>query len=317
MRILIATPIPPALMRRARSGGCSMRSSSGSPSATRSPSPPSPARRSSTCGPSTGSSRAEWTSTSRGGSSPRVPSAGAVAAASPAAGCAAASRGAPCGSGSRGSSGILDELLASRRFDLVAVEDNAIGGAYRFGAASADGADRARGTPAAPVQVVCRLLERAGPWAPRRAGLAPLAGLSAGDLAPLRPHPGVHAARRRGDRGNRSRAGRPCPRQPVRRRVAAALDPAPDSSRELVFIGNFSHAPNVDGALWLGGEIMPILRSTSPASASRSSGPGRRARCGRSRPPTSRVTGLVEDTPPYLSRRRSCSRRCGSAAGCA
>ena len=39
------------------------------------------------------------------------------------------------------------------------------------------------------------------------------------------------------------------------------LPPSPPSSRELVFVGNFTHPPNVDGALWLGTEIMPGLRA--------------------------------------------------------
>lgn len=45
--------------------------------------------------------------------------------------------------------------------------------------------------------------------------------------------------------------------------------PAPaDFKREekgtLLFVGNFTHAPNVDAALWLGHEIMPLLRTRCP-----------------------------------------------------
>src|SRR5439155_25909855 len=39
------------------------------------------------------------------------------------------------------------------------------------------------------------------------------------------------------------------------------LPPAPASSPELLFMGNFTHPPNVDAALWLGSEIMPLLRA--------------------------------------------------------
>ena len=150
-----------------------------------------------------------------------------------------------------------------------------------------DGADRARGAPTAAVPLVGRLLERAGPRPPRRAGLAPLAGLSAGDLAPLRPHPGVHAARRRRDRGNRARAGRPCPRQPLRRRVARAARPgARLLARARLRRQLLARPERRRRALAREARSCRSCASTSPASASRSSGPGRRARCARSRPPT-------------------------------
>lgn len=49
---------------------------------------------------------------------------------------------------------------------------------------------------------------------------------------------------------------------------AVALPPPADPRREepasLLFVGNFTHRPNVDAALWLGREVMPELRARRP-----------------------------------------------------
>jgi glycosyltransferase involved in cell wall biosynthesis len=42
------------------------------------------------------------------------------------------------------------------------------------------------------------------------------------------------------------------------------LDDRVEDEHALLFVGNFTHAPNVDAALWLGGEIMPRLRQLHP-----------------------------------------------------
>lgn len=39
-----------------------------------------------------------------------------------------------------------------------------------------------------------------------------------------------------------------------------AADPGREQEGQLIFVGNYTHAPNVDAALWLGQEIMPRLR---------------------------------------------------------
>ena len=46
--------------------------------------------------------------------------------------------------------------------------------------------------------------------------------------------------------------------------VPAVADPKREQPDEVVFIGGFGHPPNVDAALWLGNEIMPLLRSLRP-----------------------------------------------------
>jgi glycosyltransferase involved in cell wall biosynthesis len=42
--------------------------------------------------------------------------------------------------------------------------------------------------------------------------------------------------------------------------LPAPIDPALEDKGHLLFVGNFTHPPNVDAALWLGHDIMPLLR---------------------------------------------------------
>ena len=82
--------------------------------------------------------------------------------------------------------------------------------------------------------------------------------------------------------------------------VPAVLPPAPSTSREIVFVGNFTHPPNVDAALWLASEIMPRLRASGAQASLRVVGPWA--------PPAVRalgcqdvhVTGAVDDLRPVL-----------------
>lgn len=46
--------------------------------------------------------------------------------------------------------------------------------------------------------------------------------------------------------------------------LPSKLDPGKVEPMRLLFVGNYTHAPNVDAALWLGREIMPLLRSRCP-----------------------------------------------------
>ncbi len=43
--------------------------------------------------------------------------------------------------------------------------------------------------------------------------------------------------------------------------LPAPLDAEREQPGQLLFVGNFTHPPNVDAALWLGHEIMPLLRA--------------------------------------------------------
>jgi glycosyltransferase involved in cell wall biosynthesis len=46
--------------------------------------------------------------------------------------------------------------------------------------------------------------------------------------------------------------------------LPAPLDPALEDDRTMLFVGNFTHPPNRDAALWLSAEIMPALRRLHP-----------------------------------------------------
>lgn len=43
-----------------------------------------------------------------------------------------------------------------------------------------------------------------------------------------------------------------------------SADPCDEEHNTIVFVGGFAHLPNVDAALWLGREIMPLLRAYCP-----------------------------------------------------
>jgi glycosyltransferase involved in cell wall biosynthesis len=81
---------------------------------------------------------------------------------------------------------------------------------------------------------------------------------------------------------------------------AAPLDG--DEANTIVFAANFSHHPNVDAALWLTREIMPMLRRSTPGV--------RLTLVGSAPPPHVRalacddiaVTGWVQEIEPYLQR---------------
>jgi glycosyltransferase involved in cell wall biosynthesis len=84
--------------------------------------------------------------------------------------------------------------------------------------------------------------------------------------------------------------------------LPAPLAPAPDSSRELLFLGNYTHPPNVDGALWLGREIMPILRTRCPGVRLSIAGPWPPPEVRALAATDVRVEGLVEDLTPCFER---------------
>ena len=80
--------------------------------------------------------------------------------------------------------------------------------------------------------------------------------------------------------------------------------PSPEQQEpgSLLFVGNFTHEPNVDAALWLGNEIMPLLRQQCP---------GVRLALVGIYPPSAvrllacddiQVTGPVPEIEPYFAR---------------
>lgn len=196
---------------------------------------------------------------------------------------------------------IIDGLLARRTFDVVAVEDNAMG-PYRFGST----------TPTVFTEHEVR--RPRPPRVPRGAPVEVARGLVAEQdwhrwpkyqRRVWRKFDLVQAFTAR----DAAAIGSLAPDLAARVRVnpfgidlPAVLAPAPDSSREVLFVGNYTHPPNVDGVLWLGREIMPLLRERSPGVRLSIIGPS---------PPTEvralaggdiRVQGMVEDLTPYFER---------------
>jgi len=46
--------------------------------------------------------------------------------------------------------------------------------------------------------------------------------------------------------------------------LPTAAEPSKQRENTILFVGNYTHPPNVDAALWLGHEIMPFLRKLNP-----------------------------------------------------
>jgi glycosyltransferase involved in cell wall biosynthesis len=84
--------------------------------------------------------------------------------------------------------------------------------------------------------------------------------------------------------------------------LPAAADPAREEADTIIFNGWFGHPPNVDAALWLGHEIMPLLRARRPGIRLTIVGdrPSEAVRALAGEDIT--VTGRVPMVEPYLER---------------
>jgi glycosyltransferase involved in cell wall biosynthesis len=194
---------------------------------------------------------------------------------------------------------IVDRLGRDRRFDLIQIEDNAMG-AYRYpdhvatvltehevrvGAASSR---EAEGGPASSPL----LRFEASRWSAyqrrvwrRFDRIQVFTERDAAALRTLAP-----------DIAERIRVN------PFGVTVGPAADPALEAEGEVVFVGAFHHPPNVAAARWLGREIFPLLRQLSPRAHLTivGSDPPRpvRALAG----PAITVTGWVPRVEPWLER---------------
>lgn len=196
---------------------------------------------------------------------------------------------------------LLNRLLADRRFDLIQIEDNAMAGYdYKLGIptvltehevryyAERRGDDDASAHRSTPQQLfaagerrrwrryqaaVWQRFDRVQVFTPRDA--AAICAIAPAVAPRLRVNP-----------------------------FGVALPPGTDQSctvdNTIVFVGGFNHWPNVDAALWLGNEIMPLLRASRP---------GVHLSIVGSQPPPSvrqlaatdiTVTGRVPSVEPYL-----------------
>lgn len=158
---------------------------------------------------------------------------------------------------------ILDRLLAERRFDLVAVEDNAMG-IYRY-------------RTTAPTIFTEYEVRRPRPvsWSGWSESGPLRWALGEADWRRWRRY--QRSVWRRFDRvqvftaGDAARATAIAPELVGKLRInpfsvdtPPMADPRRQEEGTLLFVGNFTHPPNVDAALWLGGAIMPRLRELAP-----------------------------------------------------
>ena len=196
---------------------------------------------------------------------------------------------------------VLDRLLAHRPFDLINVEDSAMG-MYGYGT----------GTPRVftEYEVVRRgeLLRAA-----REAGLQVRGAVSVVD--------GFRWPRyqRRVWRGfdriqvltpdDREAAARIAPELRDRLRVVPYGVIAPEASaagREepgrVLFVGSFMHPPNVDAVHWLVDDIMPILRKAVPGVRLTVVGDDPRGHLAGLAGPDVHLTGFVPEIDPYVER---------------
>ncbi len=112
----------------------------------------------------------------------------------------------------------------------------------------------------------------------RRARLAQAAALPAAGLARLRPCPGLQPPRRRAIAELAPEVAARVRVSPFGLTLPAAADPAREQPDSLLFVGNFTHQPNRDAALWLAREIMPALLAQHPGARLRIVGSALRPR---------------------------------------
>jgi glycosyltransferase involved in cell wall biosynthesis len=194
----------------------------------------------------------------------------------------------------RGLQPVLDRLLAEQSFDVIAVEDNAAA-IYDFGSTTAvvfteHEVRRPRGfrLSARPSTVLSELDWRRWPAYHRSTWgrfdlIQVFTERDAASIRELMP-----------SLDGRVRVN------PFGLELPKALRPVAPSSRELAFVGNFTHPPNVDAALWLGSEIMPALRAQGVAARLTVVGPAAPESVDALACDDIRVTGRVDDVRPYL-----------------
>jgi len=158
---------------------------------------------------------------------------------------------------------LLDRLAASRRFDVVAIEDSAMS-VFRFppGVPTVFTEHEAFRAPA-PSWRSSRLSERpqrlleAIDW--RRWDDFQQQSWRDFDLVQVFSDSDAREIETQApDLANRIRVN------PFGIDLPEPLDPAREIPGTVLFVGNFTHPPNRDAALWLHGEIMPALRSHHP-----------------------------------------------------
>jgi glycosyltransferase involved in cell wall biosynthesis len=158
---------------------------------------------------------------------------------------------------------ILDDLLAQKRFDLIQVEDNAMG-VYRY-------------RTTVPIVFTEHEVRRPRPIQWRKPADQGRISWALSELDWQRWQRYHRAVWKRFDRiqvfttRDAARIRSMAPEVADRVRVnpfgielPKPSEPGLEQGNMVVFVGNFTHLPNVDAALWLGHEIMPRLRELCP-----------------------------------------------------
>jgi glycosyltransferase involved in cell wall biosynthesis len=158
---------------------------------------------------------------------------------------------------------LLERLGAQRRFDVIAAEDSAMA-IYRLPDAiprvltehEVRDARPPIGGPAHPSQMPVWLATRCNwrRWASHQPRL-----WRSFDVVQAFTERDATAIRRRIDDAATAVRVTPFGIAPADRA------PVPEQPDELLFVGNFTHAPNVDAALWLVRDVLPRLRERRPA----------------------------------------------------
>lgn len=86
--------------------------------------------------------------------------------------------------------------------------------------------------------------------------------------------------------------------------LAVGETPGWEARRDLLFVGNFNHTPNIDAALWLCREIMPKVQARIPGIRLSIIGPNPPAEVQALAGPAISVLGWVPDTGPHLDAAR-------------
>jgi polysaccharide biosynthesis protein PslH len=178
---------------------------------------------------------------------------------------------------------LLDRLLGQQRFDLLQVENIGFG-QYRY---------RTQIPSILTEHEVARSLSDNGDdWQQHQ----PTLWRQFDRLQVFTPHDAAEMRRVVPELADRVRIN------PFGIDIPAETDPSSEEPSTVVFVGGFNHPPNVDAALWLGNDIMPVLRRLWP---------GIRSIVVGSYPPKALqalagddfiVTGRVPAVEPYLER---------------
>jgi glycosyltransferase involved in cell wall biosynthesis len=196
---------------------------------------------------------------------------------------------------------LIDKLTARESFDVIQVEDNAAG-LYRFPIHTprllTEHEVRATPPPDSRVWPGCDILPylwRHAEWR-RWARYQPMVWHRFHAVQVFTPRDAAALLRIAPDLRDRVWVN------PFGIQLPEPADPRVEEPGQLVFVGGYSHPPNVDAALWLAREIMPLLRARCPVATLTLVGSDPSEIVRRLAREDVRVTGYVPAVEPYLAR---------------